>query len=52
MAYDAAKGNFRVALAGDCMLTRRLSVFDEPAFLALRDLFRTRARRASPAAPI
>ncbi len=40
MAYDAAKENFRVALAGDCMLTRRLSVFDEPAFLALRDLFR------------
>ena len=40
MTYDAAKGNFRVALAGDCMLTRRLSVFGEPAFLALRDLFR------------
>ncbi len=40
MAYEAAKGNFRVALAGDCMLTRRLSLFDEPAFLALRDLFR------------
>jgi poly-gamma-glutamate capsule biosynthesis protein CapA/YwtB (metallophosphatase superfamily) len=40
MAYGSARGNFRVALAGDCMLTRRLSVFDEPAFLALRDLFR------------
>ena len=40
MPYDGAKGNFRVALAGDCMLTRRLSVFEEPAFLALRDLFR------------
>lgn len=40
MAYDSGKGNFRVALAGDCMLTRRLSVFNEPAFLALRDLFR------------
>ena len=40
MAYEAAKGNFRVALAGDCMLTRRLATFDEPAFLALRDLFR------------
>ena len=24
MTYDSAKGNFRVALAGDCMLTRRL----------------------------
>lgn len=40
MAYGSAKKNFRVALAGDCMLTRRLSIFDEPAFLALRDLFR------------
>jgi poly-gamma-glutamate capsule biosynthesis protein CapA/YwtB (metallophosphatase superfamily) len=40
MGYDSSKENFRVALAGDCMLTRRLSVFDEPAFLALRDLFR------------
>jgi poly-gamma-glutamate capsule biosynthesis protein CapA/YwtB (metallophosphatase superfamily) len=40
MAYEAAKGNFRIALAGDCMLTRRLSMFDEPQFLALRDLFR------------
>jgi poly-gamma-glutamate synthesis protein (capsule biosynthesis protein) len=41
MTYSSAKGNFRVALAGDCMLTRRLSVFDEPEFLALRDLFRS-----------
>lgn len=40
MAYNSAKGNFQVALAGDCMLTRRLSVFDEPEFLALRDLMR------------
>jgi len=40
MAYASAQGNFRVALAGDCMLTRRLALFDEPAFLALRDLFR------------
>jgi poly-gamma-glutamate synthesis protein (capsule biosynthesis protein) len=40
MAYTSAAKNFRVALAGDCMLTRRLSVFDEPEFLALRSLFR------------
>ena len=40
MNYQSGKGNFRVALAGDCMLTRRLSVFDEPEFLAVRDLFR------------
>jgi poly-gamma-glutamate synthesis protein (capsule biosynthesis protein) len=26
--------------AGDCMLTRRLRVFDEPAFLALANIFR------------
>lgn len=40
MAYQSGKGNFRAALAGDCMLTRRLSIFDEPEFLAVRDLFR------------
>jgi poly-gamma-glutamate synthesis protein (capsule biosynthesis protein) len=40
MAYASGTGNFRVALAGDCMLTRRLSIFEEPAFLALRDIFR------------
>lgn len=40
MTYSSAKGNFRVALAGDTMLTRRLSIFDEPEFLAMRDLFR------------
>ena len=40
MAYTSADGNFRVALAGDCMLTRRLSIFAEPEFLALRELLR------------
>ena len=39
MAYTSAR-NFQVALAGDCMLTRRLSVFDEPEFLGLRELLR------------
>ncbi len=39
MAYHSAKGDFDVALGGDCMLTRRLSVYDEPEFLALRQRF-------------
>ena len=34
MTYASEAGDFNVAIAGDCMLTRRLSVFDEPAFLA------------------
>jgi poly-gamma-glutamate synthesis protein (capsule biosynthesis protein) len=40
MTYSAEAGNFSIALAGDCMLTRRVSVFDEPAFLALVKIFR------------
>ncbi len=39
MTYASAAGNFRIALGGDCMLTRRLSVYDEPEFLALRKHF-------------
>ena len=39
MTYSSARQNFSVALGGDCMLTRRLSVFDEPEFLALRRRF-------------
>src|SRR5438132_12136312 len=35
MLYEAEKGNFTIALAGDCMLTRRLSVFKEERFLGL-----------------
>jgi poly-gamma-glutamate capsule biosynthesis protein CapA/YwtB (metallophosphatase superfamily) len=35
VAYEAEKGNFTIALAGDCMLTRRLSVFKEERFLGL-----------------
>ena len=34
MPYASDAGNFSIAIAGDCMLTRRLSVFEEPAFLA------------------
>jgi poly-gamma-glutamate synthesis protein (capsule biosynthesis protein) len=39
MTYASESGNFSIALAGDCMLTRRLSVFDEPAFLGLVKIF-------------
>src|SRR5437763_3679069 len=40
MTYASEAGNFNIALAGDCMLTRRLRVFDEPEFLALAKIFR------------
>ncbi|MBI4529269.1 MAG: CapA family protein [Deltaproteobacteria bacterium] len=40
MVYDAEKGNFRIALSGDSMLTRRLSVFREEGFQALVKLLR------------
>ena len=40
MRYTSEQGNFTAALAGDCMLTRRLSIYDEPAFLGLADIFR------------
>jgi poly-gamma-glutamate synthesis protein (capsule biosynthesis protein) len=39
MLYDSESGIFRIALAGDCILTRRLSVFREERFLRLRDIF-------------
>jgi poly-gamma-glutamate synthesis protein (capsule biosynthesis protein) len=38
MLYDADTGDLTIALAGDVMLTRRISVAKEPNFLALRDL--------------
>jgi poly-gamma-glutamate synthesis protein (capsule biosynthesis protein) len=40
MTYASEAGNFSIALSGDCMLTRKLSIFDEPAFLALAKIFR------------
>lgn len=40
MLYDSEKGNFTIALTGDSMLTRRLSIFDEPQYLALVQLLR------------
>jgi poly-gamma-glutamate synthesis protein (capsule biosynthesis protein) len=40
MSYASGAGNFSIAVAGDCMLTRSLKSFDEPAFLQIRDKFR------------
>jgi poly-gamma-glutamate synthesis protein (capsule biosynthesis protein) len=40
MLYQADHGNFSIALAGDTMLTRRLTPFKEEKFLALRELLR------------
>ena len=40
MPYEAEKGNFALALAGDTMLTRRLTPFREEKFLRLRDILR------------
>jgi poly-gamma-glutamate capsule biosynthesis protein CapA/YwtB (metallophosphatase superfamily) len=40
MTYASEAGDFAIALGGDCMLTRRLAVYDEPAFLALAKIFR------------
>ena len=40
MTYASDAGDFSIVLAGDCMLTRRLRAFDEPAFLALANIFR------------
>src|ERR1044072_8461312 len=38
MAYQSEKGNFTIALAGDTMLTRKLTPFTEPEFLKLREI--------------
>jgi poly-gamma-glutamate capsule biosynthesis protein CapA/YwtB (metallophosphatase superfamily) len=40
MKYQADSGNIRMMLAGDTMLTRALSPFAEPEYLALRELIR------------
>src|SRR5207253_1900516 len=41
MIYQSEHGNLSIALGGDVMLTRRLSVFTEPSFLALTEIFRS-----------
>ena len=41
MLYESEQGDFTIALAGDCMLTRRLSIFKESRFLSLAELLRS-----------
>ncbi len=41
MLYESEAGVLSIALAGDCILMRRLSVFREERFLRLRDIFRS-----------
>jgi poly-gamma-glutamate capsule biosynthesis protein CapA/YwtB (metallophosphatase superfamily) len=38
MIYEAEKGDFTIALAGDTMLTRKLTPFKEERFLSLREI--------------
>lgn len=40
-AFSDARGDLTLALTGDAILTRRLSVYQEPEFLSLRELIRT-----------
>jgi hypothetical protein len=40
MIYASERRDFSVILAGDTMLTRRLSVYDEPAYRRLVALYR------------
>ncbi len=41
MTYESEKRDITIALTGDFMLTRRLSVYREPQFLGLRELLRS-----------
>ncbi len=38
MAYDSEHGDIRMAFGGEAMITRALTPFTEPPFLAIRDL--------------
>lgn len=40
MLYDSEKGDFTIALTGDSMLTRRLSIFREERYQALANILR------------
>ena len=40
MPYESAAGNITIAVAGDAMITRRMSPFKEKKFLELVDLIR------------
>ncbi|MEE9261635.1 MAG: CapA family protein [Dehalococcoidia bacterium] len=41
MIYDSAQGNITIAVAGDSMITRPMSMFNEERFLKLVDLLRS-----------
>jgi len=41
VTYQSEKGNFTIALAGDTMLTRKLTPFKEERFLQLREILRS-----------
>ena len=41
MTYEAELGKIRVALTGDSIVHREMSMYREPKFLALRDLLRS-----------
>ncbi|MDH3239895.1 MAG: CapA family protein [Alphaproteobacteria bacterium] len=38
--YDSAKGDFSLTVAGDCMLTQKISMHEEPGFKELVDVMR------------
>ena len=40
MLYESESGNLTLAASGDTMITRRLSVFREPRFVSLVEIFR------------
>ena len=40
MVYEAESGDLTLVASGDTMITRRLSVFREPQFVSLVELFR------------
>ena len=40
MLYEAEKGDISVLVAGDAMITKRMSTFREPSFLKLVDVIR------------
>ena len=41
MLYESESGNLTLVASGDTMITRRLSVFREPRFLSLVEIFRS-----------
>jgi hypothetical protein len=41
VTYQSEKGNFTIALAGDTMLSRKLTPFKEEGFLKLREILRS-----------